>query len=249
MTDVFQGDPPVSDEKSSEVVTVTVELPSDEMVVGKKYDLNFSLGEFDKESIFALALDANPGLTILSVREIEIQSDKLKNYQIAGDGSWVKILSLPAGEQKQASIQENARLFTLQVKVTRQVEDGTPLFQLKKNFDHIYTTFHKASDQMYPIALDFVSSTSLPFQELQSTVFPNPIVNSLTLHWETNQTGNATLEIVDVSGRIQVRESLPVSGHKLTYTGVVLARLKAGTYILRMTLPDGKILTHQVIKR
>lgn len=80
-------------------------------------------------------------------------------------------------------------------------------------------------------------------------VYPNPAANSFAIEFNSSIPGNIKLGITDLQGKL-LRESnysTPKSGKVIIIDSV--SDLQSGAYIVRLDLPDGKILNSRFIKK
>ncbi|HZH87147.1 MAG TPA: T9SS type A sorting domain-containing protein [Brumimicrobium sp.] len=78
-------------------------------------------------------------------------------------------------------------------------------------------------------------------------VYPNPFSNSLSVSVSSEQSGNATLRLIDLTGKVY--ESRPVSlvNGQNTFEMDNL-NLESGIYFVQLTYPNGKRLSTKIIK-
>lgn len=73
--------------------------------------------------------------------------------------------------------------------------------------------------------------------------FPNPTANYINLDFE-DLTGNTTLEMMDVTGRVVKTENFNLAGELIT---IDVQELSAGTYTCRAILENGQLATFSIV--
>ncbi len=79
------------------------------------------------------------------------------------------------------------------------------------------------------------------------SVFPNPTRNVLFLNIKTTAVGDVALEVFDALGHSVLSQQEPLKGGSQTLD-LPTDRLPKGTYFIKITLPQGKILTERFMK-
>ena len=78
------------------------------------------------------------------------------------------------------------------------------------------------------------------------TVYPNPATTELTIELTTQEIENASMFLLDLSGKIVRNQTTTVSG---TSTSTMdISSLSAGVYVLKITTANGSI-TKKVVKK
>ena len=79
--------------------------------------------------------------------------------------------------------------------------------------------------------------------------YPNPFTSELNVSIAGAGSGNATLRLTDLAGRTIRTQQVSLDGGSSKLTLDNLGDLKAGTYIMQMTMPSGKTQTFKVQKQ
>lgn len=79
--------------------------------------------------------------------------------------------------------------------------------------------------------------------------YPNPFTNKLDFNLDATTVGNgvANIQLVDMTGRIVLEQTMKVANASLTLTG--LDGLRSGLYLAKVTLPDGTVQKVRVQKQ
>lgn len=81
-------------------------------------------------------------------------------------------------------------------------------------------------------------------QKVQTTVYPNPTTNNLTVELSQNASNDYTIEVIDALGRVINSQTLPKGNY---IHQIDVSNLTNGTYLLRMISKNGKATTQQFV--
>ena len=81
---------------------------------------------------------------------------------------------------------------------------------------------------------------------ISSSVYPNPATTELTIELTTQELENASLFLLDLSGKMVRNQTATVSGTSTTTMDI--SSLSAGVYVLKITTDKGSI-TKKVVKK
>jgi parallel beta-helix repeat protein len=79
-------------------------------------------------------------------------------------------------------------------------------------------------------------------------VYPSPVISELTISFSMAEKGTAVLELLDMSGRLVLREQkqLPAGAQQFVWNRFAQQRVKPGTYLLRL-ITTREIKTHKIL--
>jgi hypothetical protein len=80
------------------------------------------------------------------------------------------------------------------------------------------------------------------------SVFPNPVINTLKLHFASSYSGKVNARVFDMQGKL-VKSSEVNKAQLLLQTDVDVSSLKPGSYILQLALETGEKLTSKFIRK
>jgi hypothetical protein len=93
------------------------------------------------------------------------------------------------------------------------------------------------------VDFDFPTNVVENGNKVQKTPYPNPVANLLTIPVRKQISGNATIEVFDLRGKLVLTKSYILGNNKLQ---VDVASIANGTYVFRTTFADGSLDSFKV---
>lgn len=172
---------------------------------------------------------------ILSYGGNALIADSLNLYYRVNDGNWQSVnMSLESGDTYSADIPSQNGGDVIEYIIRASDESG-------RTESHPYIGF--------PDPHEFIidGASAVQTQESIVSVFPNPVRGSLNIAMHFLNEDNASLEIIDVNGRVCYSESLSDTGdYQLVRFDV--SDLPNGAYVVKIS-SSSKVLVEKFIKR
>ena len=93
-----------------------------------------------------------------------------------------------------------------------------------------------------------VNCAELAVQSTALGIYPVPFENILNVSFETNQTGTASIRLIDALGQDVLKlEKIEITQQGLFSHQISTGDVPAGTYILQVTLPSGERITETLV--
>jgi hypothetical protein len=117
------------------------------------------------------------------------------------------------------------------------------------NFSVLYIYFSRDYGVTFTTYVHVLDSTytenpSLPISSNPIKIYPNPVSDILTVELPENL-ADATVNLFDITGRLQITRQIPASQKKIQ---VDVSSLKAGIYLLNMTVQNRIIGVKKVVR-
>ncbi|MFN9953579.1 MAG: T9SS type A sorting domain-containing protein, partial [bacterium] len=104
------------------------------------------------------------------------------------------------------------------------------------------TDFNGTTEVFDPVVVNFNASTSQGV-----SMFPNPAVDYAHVMLQSEASGNGTIRITDLSGRVVFEQNVSMKTGVQPFT-LETRSLTMGTYLVSVSMADGRIYTLPLVK-
>jgi hypothetical protein len=97
-----------------------------------------------------------------------------------------------------------------------------------------------------------IESNSANIDELNSIeilgLYPNPAVDKMNLHYQSNEDGMHRVELLDFNGKVILQKDKMTNENNSTIALMDVSLLNSGVYFVRITSSTGKVVTAKFMK-
>lgn len=123
-------------------------------------------------------------------------------------------------------------------------------YQLPDNNDYTDISFYRIRQRNTDTGYQYSNIVAVKGNESQPfRVYPNPAKEKVWIEVTPKQTGNATIMLYDVTGKVLQQQLMSCTKNILAQKSLIVSKLAAGFYQVKILMPDKTFLTGKFVKQ